>query len=455
MRSASTPICAQPKSHLDTLPQNDCIGKAHHAETPGALSYTTAKGLCRSTRDVFGAARDNYHANDNLFTAKLQSSDDRCHRTPGKYLHQDSGDQELRSYQLDASGLASESSYRTFTSLKRKSRTRVSTGVPYDGDVLSDESFDALEYYVGSDEEDEGSVLESDSGFHGADSPTQYQFAAQSQLNMAGPVPAPSQRREAAKARRKTRASCPSGQAVNFCRSLPLRSYESEVIMFPTAGAQASSGHKRSKSITSVSASRRSTTEPIAAPYVPDSYQACNSFEEIEQGFYERNNSYIKASVQVNREATMVSQRSSSASTLAAFPIPPMENPVGQPPMLILRTVSSPQSLRTTTSQHSVALASLDDTYRAIIEVAIDAVLQRTRKQGKRLPTLNRYSVTSFERAWRDMNAVLLTTIYGRTDAVLTKDDIDYIDRVAEVLRSEPTSVESTDWVRRMFETYD
>lgn len=451
LRSVSTPIHTQPKGHLEILSQKDRTDKADHAETLGVPSFTAARGSCRSTGDVFAAARDNDQTNRNLFTAKLRSSEDRRYGTPGRYMHRDSDSQELGSYQLDASDLASESSYGTFTSFKRKSKSRAITGMPCDGGVVGDESFDALEPYIGSDDDEEGSVLESESDFHGDEAPTQYQFAVQPQLIMAGPLPGPSQRREAAEARRKTRAPCLSAQAVNFHRPLPLRSYEIEATMFPTAGAQATSGHKRSKSVTSVIASRRSTTEPTAAPYVPDSFQARNSLEGIKQEFYEGNNSYIKISEQVNREATTVSQRSSSASTLAAFPIPPMDNPVGRLPMLVSRAVSSPQSIRTSTSQHPVASASLDDTYRAIVKVAMDAVLQRTRKQGKRLPSVDLDSLTSFERAWREMNAVLLTTIYGRTDAVLSKDDIDYIDRIAEVLRSESAGVESTDWVRHMF----
>ena len=160
----------------------------------------------------------------------------------------------------------------------------------------------------------------------------------------------------------------------------------------------------------------------------------------------------MKILEQGNREATSISKRSSSELTPAAFPIPPMENPVGQLPMLVPRAVLSPQSLRTTTSQHPVASASLDDTYRAIIKVAMDAVLQRTRRQGKGLSTVDWDSLTSFERSWREMNAVLLMTIYGRTDAVLTKTDIDYIDHVAEVLRSESGNADSMDWIRHMFD---
>ncbi|KAF3048977.1 hypothetical protein E8E11_009010 [Didymella keratinophila] len=457
LRSVSTPIRTQPKGESEPLPHGGWTGKTEATETRHLSPSTSAKSSYRSTGDVFGAAQNTDHTCHNPFTDKLQNSEDRRYGTPGRYMYREPGSPALGPYQLDASDVASESSYGTFTSLKHHSKKRASTSAPCDGGIIGDESFDALESYIGSDDEEQSSVLESASSLSDEDALTRYQFAVQappSQPPKAGSVPRPSQRRAAAGARRRTQESSLAAQAVNSHRPLPLRSYESEATMFLTAGAQACSGHNRSKSVTSIIASRRSTTEPMAAPYVPDPVQARNSLEEIEREFYDRNSSCVKISEQVNREATSTSQRSSSASTLAAFPIPPMDNPVGQLPMLVSRAVSSPQSLRTTTSQHPVALASLDDTYRAIIKVAMDAVLQRTRRQGKELSNVDWHSLTSFERAWREMNAVLLMTIYGRTDAVLTMTDIDYVDHVAEVLRSESDNAGSMDWIRHMFEAH-
>lgn len=454
LRSVSTPIRTQPKGELDPLPQGHLTDRPEETGNPHLFSFAATKSSCRSTGDVFGTAQNTGQAHHNPFTDKLKNSEDRCYGTPGRSMYRDIGSQALGPYQLDASEVASESSYGTFTSLKHKNKSRASTGAPYDGDIIGDESFDALESYIGSDDEEQGSLFESASNISNEDAPTRYQSAVQSspsQPTMAGPVPRPPQRRAAAEARRKTQAPNLPAQAVNFHRPLPLRSYESEATMFPTAGAQVFPGRNRSKSVTSVIASRRSTTEPMAAPVVRDSVEARNSLEEIERDFHERNNSYLKTSEQVNRQAASISQRSSSASTLAAFPIPPMDNPVGQLPMLVSRAVSSPHSLRTTTSQHPVASASLDDTYRAIVKVAMDAVLQRTRKQGKGLSSVDWDSLTSFERAWREINAVLLMTIYGRTDAVLTKTDIDYVDRVAEVLRDGSADVDSVDWIRHIF----
>ncbi|KAF3037948.1 hypothetical protein E8E12_005354 [Didymella heteroderae] len=436
LRSVSAPIRTQPQSDLRPLPQRDSTVKTGGTEALG-LSVTAAKDSCRNRGGVFGAAHQRDSNRHNHFIDKLQSSEYRRYGTPGKYMYPDSDGRSLGPYQLDASDIASESSDGTFKSLRRKNRNQPSTGTSYDVGIIGYESFDALDSYIGSEDEEKGSILESASNTS-EEAPTPYQFAVQqspSKSIIAGPVPSPSEHRAAADARRNTQPPSISAQGVNFHRPLPLRSYESEAIMFPTADAQTNSSIRRSKSVTSIIASRRPAIETMAVPCVTNSLQARDSFEE-----------------QVDQEAASFSQRSSSASTLAAFPIPPMDNPVGQLPMLVSRAVSSPHSLRTTRSQHPVASASLEDTYRAIVQVAMDAVLQRTRSQAKGLPPVDWNRLTSFERAWREMNALLLVTIYGRTDAVLTETDIDYIDRVAEVLRNESADTESTNWVRRMFE---
>jgi hypothetical protein len=455
LRSVSTPIRNPPKGDLEALTHEGSAAKTRGTEALGFLSFTPAKGSCRSTGDVFGAAHGTFQNQHNSFADRLQSSDDRRYGTPGRYMYRDSGGHALGPYHLDTSDIASESSYGTFTSLKRKNRNRSSTNIPCDGGIIRDESFDALESYIGSEDEEQGFILESASNISEEEAPTQYQFAIKPPLSqpiIAGPVPRSSERYAVAEARRKTQVPNLSAQAVNFHRPPPLRSYEGEATMFPTAGAQAHSGHNRSKSVTSIVASRRPATETMAAPHTTDSRSARNSLDEIERESYERKDSHTKISEQVDREVASVSQRSSSASTLAAFPIPPMENPVGQLPMLVSRAVSSPQSLRSTASQHPVASASLEDTYRAIIEVAMDAVLKRTRDRGEGLQVVDWDNMTSFERAWREMNALLLVTIYGRTDVFLEETDITYVDRVAEVLRNEASDFKSMDWVRRMFE---
>ncbi|KAF1923697.1 uncharacterized protein M421DRAFT_9484 [Didymella exigua CBS 183.55] len=454
LRSISTPIRAQRKSYLDPVPQRDSIVKIDGSEALGRLSFTAAKHSRRSTSDVFDAAQNVNQSHSNAFTDRLQNSEDRRYGTPGRYMHRDSGGPALGPYQLDASDIASVSSYGTFTSLMQKNKNRTSTDVACDGGVIGDQSFDALESYVGSEDEDEGSVLESAS-ISDEENPTKYHFAGQalpSQPFITGPVPRSSEHRAAVKARRKNQALSVSSQAINFHRPLPLRSYESEATMFVTTGSQANSGHNRSKSVTSMIASRRPAMETMALPSLACSVQERTSLDDIEQEFYGSDISQIKISEQVDRDTASVSQRSSSASTLAAFPIPPMNNPVGELPMLVSRAVSSPGSLQTTALQHPIASASLEDTYRAIVRVAMTGVLKRTRVRGEGLQAVDWEKLTSFERAWREMNAFLLVTIYGRLNVALDETDINYIDSIAQELRNELNNLESTDWVRRMFE---
>lgn len=442
---------------MKPVPQRNSTVKVGDTEALALPSFTTAKDSCRSTGDVFATAQSTNQAYHNPFTDKLQSSEDRCQGTPRKYMYKNAGGHGLGPYQFDASEIASEPSYGTFTSTVRNNKDRTSTSTSFNGGVLGDDSFDALESYVGTEDEDEGSILESVSNISEEEAPIQYQFAAQippSQPVIAGPVPRSSERRSAAEARRKSQAPGLSSQGLNFHRPLPLRSYESEATMFPTAGAQANSYHNRSKSVTSIIASRRPATGTMALPSLAGSIQTHNSLDDIEREFYEKNNSHTKISEQVGRNVTSVLQRSSSASTLSAFPIPPMNNPVGELPMLVSRAASSPQSLRTTSSQHRVAFASLEDTYRAIIKVNMVAVLQRTRLRGEGLQAVDWDKLTSFERAWRELNELLLVTIYGRNDVILDETDVAYIDCIARELRNDSNGVESTDWVRHMFKPY-
>lgn len=447
LRSVSMPIRTKPKDEMKPVPQRNSTVKVGDTEALALPSFTAAKDSCRSTGDVFGTAHSTNQGHHDPFTDSLQSSEDRRQGTPGEYMYKNTGGHGLGPYQLNASDIASESSYGTFTSIVRKNMDRISTST----------SFDALESYVGTEDEDEGSILEPISNISEEESPMQYQFAAQippSQPVIVGPVPRSSECRSAAKALRKSQAPGLSSQGLNFHRPLPLRSYESEATMFPTAGAQANSGHNRSKSVTSTIASRRPATGIMALPSLAGSIQTRNSLNDIEREFYERNNSHTKISEQVDRDVTSVLQRSSSVSTLSAFPIPPMDNPVGELPMLVSRAASSPQSLRTTSSLHPVAFASPEDTYRAIIKVNMVAVLQRTRVRGEGLQAVDWDKLTSFERAWREMNELLLVTIYGRNDVILDETDVTYIDCIARELRNDSGDVESSDWVRHMFKTY-
>ncbi|KAF2623006.1 hypothetical protein BU25DRAFT_425260 [Macroventuria anomochaeta] len=456
LRSVSTPIRIQLKGDLAPLPQVTASVMARDTDTLSLLSSSTTKNLHRSTGDVFGAVQDKNQDCSNPFTDRLNNSEDKRHGTNERYMHNDAGAHHLLGpYQLDASDIASESSYGTFGSLVRKGKGRASTCVSYNGGIMGDDSFDALESYIGTEGEDDCSLLESASTISEQEAQTQYQFAVQappSQPIITGPVPTSSERCATAQARRKSQVPNPVSPAINFHRPLPLRSYESEATMFPTVGAQANSGRNRAKSVTSIIASKRPAMETMPLPPLPRSSQAYDSPGHRGQENYKRDDSHTKISEQVDQYVASVSQRSSNASTLAAFPIPPMGNPVGELPMLVSRATSSPQALHTTPSQHPAAAASLEGTYRAITKVNMIAVLQRTRARGEQLQVIEWDKLTSFERAWREMNEVLLVTIYGKKDILLDDTDVAYIDCVARELRNDSTDFVFMDWVRRIFE---
>ena len=429
---------------------------AGDTETLSSLSSSTTGTSYRYRGDVSNAVQGEYQDHSSPFIDRLNSSGDRPHDTPGGYLHNEAnGHHPLGPYQLDASDVASESSYGTFSSLVRKNTDCASSGAPCDGGIIGDDSFDALESYIGTEDEDECSLLESASTTSDQEVQTQYQFALQApapQPVITGPASTSSERRATAKARRKSQVRNLASPAVNFHRPLPLRSYESEAIMFPTASAQAVSSCNRARSVTSIIDSTRHATETMRHPPLPISTQSYSSADHTEQGNLKRDDSHTKASKQVDQCAVSVAQHSSNASTLAAFPIPPMGNPVGELPMLVFRAISPTQILHQTPSQHPMAAGSLENTYRAITKVNMVAVLQRTRIRGEQLQVVDWEKLTSFERAWREMNEILLVTIYGRKDVSLNETDVAYIDCVARELRNDSNDSGSMDWVRRIFE---
>ena len=461
LRSVSTPIRASPQKGYEILARPRSNVPSCSAEALSLVSSSASnKGSRKSTNDVFDAAYKD-DPSRNRFTDRLNGSEDRRHGTNERYENGVAdGNISLGPYQLDTSDIASESSYGTFSSIVRKGKDRTSSRLSYDGGVIGDDSFDALESYIGTEDEDNGSLLESASIASEQEVQTQYQFAVQAPSPppvITAPVPTPSQRHAAAESRRLSQVDSHGSPAVNFHRPLPLRSYESEATMFPTAGAQANSGRNRAKSVTSMIASRRPGMVPHHMPHqlspAPGSGRTYNTSVRNKKQEYESDDSYTKMSEQIVRHMTSLSQRSSSASTLAAFPIPPMENPVGELPMLVSRATSSPQALRMTSSQHPVSAASIEDTYRAIVKVNLSAQLQRTRAKGERLQAVEWDKLTSFERAWREINDVLLVTIYGRADVVLDESDISYVDCVAKELRNASGGDPADNWIRRLFET--
>jgi hypothetical protein len=450
LRSVSTPVRTHPKGELVSLPQVKSVN-----EDLSLLSSTTTMNPVRSTDDVFNVVQGQDDPN-NPFTDRLNSSEDRRHGTIERYMQNEAGDHHHPDFfQLDASDVASESSYGTFKSLVQKSRNLSNVGLAHDDGIIGEDSFDALESYMGSEDEDKSSLLDSASAISEHEIQTQYQYTVQSPISeptIPGPATTPAQHHATVQARREPQVSNIALSAINFHRPLPLRSYESEAIMFPTASAQASSDRNRSKSVTSIVTSRRPATIPL--PLLLHSSQAYHSLINDDWENHKKHTSHTKISDHMQQCAASVLERSSSASTLAAFPIPPMDNPVGELPMLVSLATSPSPVLHVTLAQRPIASASIDETYRAITKVHMTDLLQRTRARAEQLQVIEWNKLSSFERAWREMNEVLLLTVYGKKDVVLSNTDVEYIDCVARELRGgDLDDINSNDWVRQIFES--
>jgi hypothetical protein len=440
-RSISTPIRSTTREELLALPRTN-------GQSLSDIENMVMESH-RNYSDIFDCAPDLVHNQGVLFTDILKG-EDRCHGTLGDGKH------HIGPFQLDASDVASESSY-TSSSVVRNHGSYAKTRLDVDDDIMRKESFDALESYVSTDDEyrdefiDEGinerSQLESASSSDNGYASMRYQFVAHATAIRQGiekMMSAPPKSGKSLETGQKLRDFGMSSAAINFRRPLPLRSYESEAAMYPIASYQAASTRNRSQSVTSVVNSARHATEAMQHPKLPAITDV--QFNDNESSFDSRINSYIKISEQLDRCMTPVSQRTSGVGTLSEFPIPPMDNPVGELPMLVSRAVASPQdpSLRHTASQ-----SPPDDTYRAITRFNMSSTLGRSRARGETLQVVEWEQLPSFERAWRDKNQVLLVTIYGRKDIVLEKSDIDFVDCISNELHNDGNV--PADWVRRIF----
>ncbi|OSS52406.1 hypothetical protein B5807_02131 [Epicoccum nigrum] len=401
----------------------------------------------RDYSDIFDYAPDRVHNQGSLFTDRLRG-EDRCRGTLGN------GEHHVGPFQLDASDVASESSYTSSSIVRNHS----STGMGVDDGIMGKDSFDALESYVSTDDEDGNEIIDedidedslpksastSDNGYASMD----YQSVAHATAIRQGiekMMHTPPKHREILESGQKFRDFGMSSAVINFRRPLPLRSYESEAAMFPIASYQVISRHNRSKSVTSVVNSARHATEAMQHPSLPATIDA--QVNSNEGSYDSRTNSYIKVSEQLDRCMTPVSRRTSDAAKLSEFPIPPMDNPVGELPMLVSRATALPREFNPT---YTASQRSLDDTYRAIARFNMSSILGHSRARGETLEIVEWDELSSFERAWRDKNKVLLVTIYGRKNVVLDKSDIEFIDCISNELHDDGNV--PADWVRRIFE---
>lgn len=138
-----------------------------------------------------------------------------------------------------------------------------------------------------------------------------------------------------------------------------------------------------------------------------------------------------------------LSGRHSVASTIAAFPIPPMENRVGELAMTVSRAVS-PREFSETSN-------SIREAYRAATKAHITELLQRTRSRGAHVQTVEWNNLTAFEKTWREVNEQLLVSIYGKRDVSLTEADAEYVDAIARGIREGEGSGSLNEWLRGTF----
>lgn len=442
-RSVSTPIESSTREDLPAIPRTNGR-KLIDLRTKVMESH-------RDYSDIFDCAPERIYNQGALFTDRLQG-EDRRHGTLGNSEH------HIGPYQLDASDVASESSYTSSSMVRSGSCANTRTDAEDGIDTTGKDSFDALESYVTTDDEymneiidediDECSSLGSASASDNEYASMRNQFVAHATAIRQGiekMMSAPPKRRQRPEGGQIPRNFGMSSAAINFRRPLPLRSYESEAAMFSIASYQASSSRNRSKSVTSVVNSARHATEAMQHPTLPATTDA--QVNSNEGSYDSRTNSYIKISEQLDRCMTPVSQRASGVGSLSEFPIPPMDNPVGELPMLVSRVAALPQDAN---SSRAGSQRSLDDTYRAINRFNMSATLQRSRARGENLQIVEWDELPSFERAWRDKNKVLLVTIYGRKDVVLHKSDVDFIDCISNELLDDGNV--PAGWVRRIFE---
>lgn len=232
------------------------------------------------------------------------------------------------------------------------------------------------------------------------------------------PVVAPtrSQRRNTAQARRTTRLPN-SSPAHGFHRPLPLRSYESEVFLYPTARA-ANAAHTRANSL-NLSPRRARHSLPAAGDV-----------------------------------AEMTRRIGPSNLRVCLSSLAPVPARASSPPL-------SP-SRSTTTSQDSVSLSqfpapprddalALAHSYCVTVSNYLRHLLSQTRARGAQLPRVAKGSVSPFELAWRQVNGELLTAIYGRTDVVLTQADVRLVEKIAKELREGVGRIAGYGWVGEVF----
>ncbi|KAF1851441.1 uncharacterized protein K460DRAFT_391713 [Cucurbitaria berberidis CBS 394.84] len=353
-------------------------------------------------------------------------------------------------YELDALENTSTASHEA-DETQRMNRD-ASIGVSSEGEedhILQDGTSDGV--WPDSGLDDKISLLETASTVSDTDSPNRYSYtlsAPPPDTVIAESAPTPSSPRTAVQSQHKIKH--------------PLLSYESEAHIHPASGVQSGSHDNRGNPTHTkpmrCSRPRPSTVDPLpfgqAIPLPPRpglitaqvNYRPSRPVTKATSGSCLSTHIEPFGKAQVRKDVTephanSTSQDISMASMLAAFPIPPMESPVGELPMTISRA--------TAYSELATGSTSVAETYRSTTKAQITELLHRTRRQGAQLPVLDWNDLSTFEQAWREVNEQLLVSIYGRKDTVLTSQDVQYVDCISRELRG---GTYSHTWVRDLFQ---
>lgn len=436
-RSVSTPVRSKPTKTLPSLHQS--------VNKQSRVVQDIVRGIGMEESQIFDTVVGTDQDQGTTFITRLHDCGERRHGM--------SKDEEslFGPYQLDVLDVASESSYSISHSGARKDKHGIDTRDPLDQGSVHNDTFKALDSHIGTDDDgkDDHSLLNSASTSGDEETPIPYRFVArngEALSIMAEQKSLSGKRRATSDAHLELRYPNLDLAAAKSNCHLPLRSCDSAATILPVASFQARSSHNRAKSVTSVVHSSRHVVEAMQHPQLPFTSPIRGSTSNAVQNDFGRRSPYAKMSAQVHRSNSGLAF---NTSTLAKFPIPPMDNPVGEIPMLISRATTSSQALHQTASLRPMPSATLEDTYRAITKVHMTSVLKRTRARGEKLQVVDWDKLPNFERGWRNFNEIILVAIYGRKDVKLEPDDVDFIDCICVELRN---GEKIADWVRRMFE---
>jgi hypothetical protein len=325
-------------------------------------------------------------------------------------------------------------------------------------DFIGEEPFDVMDLYAGSN--DGHSILEPTSNASDYGTQTVYKYSTPvSHLKTKNPEAYHSHLPKTNRARPGTQHSDLSASVVNYHRPLALRSFGSEAQiqsrlqnhpnMYATNMSPPFSYDKFSR--------RREVHQTSEYPLTPPTEKLAYDRTGLSMtGIYANDQPEqipVHDGFEICSHHDPLQIASETMMDLAAFPIPPMRNPVGELPMLLHRVASHPPDATTgqaVTVKSTSTTPSVAETYRAITKVHMVDLLKRTRSRGAQLSSIDWQSLSIPERVWREQNGTIIVSIYGRHDVELSDHDVEYVNCVARELRADGNGISSNEWILHM-----